>query len=115
MIEKKIMCTNLVHKFGFPIFAEIKEKVMLIVSSREFRANQRKYFELAQTGNVIIKSRNYGSFRLIPVKEDDFVLDQAELDSKIKRGIADYENGKVYKMKDGESSAAFLERMIREA
>ena len=48
---------------------------MLVISSREFRANQGKYFTLAAEGaNIILKSRNKGSFRLIPVSEDDTVL-----------------------------------------
>ena len=39
---------------------------------------------------------------------------RATLDAKIRKGIADYEAGKVYRMNDGESTEDFLGRMISE-
>ena len=87
---------------------------MVIVSSREFRANQRKYFDLARTNDVVITSRSYGSYRLVPVTDDDTLIDNTILDAKIRQGIADYEAGKVHRMKESESTADFLNRMIGE-
>ncbi len=44
---------------------------MTIVSAREFRANQGKYFSMVNSGEpVILKSRN-GSFRLVPVASEE--------------------------------------------
>ncbi len=88
---------------------------MVVVSSREFRANQRKYFDLARINDVVITSRSHGSYRLVPITEDDTLINKAVLDAKIRQGIADYEAGKVYRMKEVESSEDFLERMINEA
>ena len=88
---------------------------MVVVSSREFRANQRKYFDLARTNDVVITSRSHGSFRLVPVREDDTLIDRATLDAKIRQGIADYEAGKVCRMNDGESTEDFLGRMISDS
>lgn len=96
------------------IFAIQKRKVMVVVSSREFRANQRKYFDLAHTNDVVITSRSHGSYRLVPVMDDDTLINRATLDAKIRQGIADYEAGKVYRMNEGESTKAFLGRMIGE-
>ena len=73
---------------------------MVVVSSREFRANQRKYFDLARTNDVMITSRVHGSYRLVPVMEDDALVDRATLDAKIRQGIADYEAGKVFRMNE---------------
>ena len=87
---------------------------MVVVSSRDFRANQRKYFDLARDNDVVITSRSHGSFRLVPISQDDTLIDKATLDAKIRQGIADYESGRVYKMQEGESSESFLERMISE-
>lgn len=87
---------------------------MVVVSSREFRANQRKYFDLARSNDVIITSRSYGSYRLVPVSSSDILVDNASLEAKIRQGIADYEAGKVHRMKEGESSEDFLGRMISE-
>ena len=88
---------------------------MVVVSSREFRANQRKYFDLARIKDVVITSRSHGSYRLVPVSENDTLIDQATLDAKIRQGIADYESGRVHRMNEGESSGDFLARMINEA
>ena len=87
---------------------------MVVVSSREFRANQRKYFELARTNDVVITARSHGSYRLVPISEEDTLIDRESLDARIRQGIQDYEAGKVIKMKDNESSEEFLERMISE-
>ena len=87
---------------------------MVVVSSREFRANQRKYFDLARVNDVVITSRSHGSYRLVPISEEDTLIDRDTLDAKIRQGIADYEAGKVHRMKENESTDAFLERMINE-
>jgi len=87
---------------------------MVVVSSREFRANQRKYFDLARTNDVVIMSRSFGSYRLVPIKEEDLLIDRATLDAKIRKGIAEYEEGKVTRMNEGESMDDFLERIISE-
>ena len=54
---------------------------MVVVSRREFRANQRKYFDLARVNDVVITSRSHGSYRLVPVTEDDTLIDRAILDA----------------------------------
>ena len=87
---------------------------MVVVSSREFRANQRKYFDLARTNDVVITSRAHGSYRLVPVSSDDTLIDNATLEAKIRQGIADYEAGKVYRMNEGESTDEFIGRMLNE-
>ena len=85
---------------------------MVFVSSREFRADQRKYLEMAQTNVVVISSRRYGNYKLVPLVEDDTIISSDELDAKIQRGIAEYEKGKAIAMQEGESSEAYLERML---
>ena len=95
------------------IFAR-KKCIMVVVSSREFRANQRKYFDLARTNDVVITSRAHGSYRLVPVSEDDCLMESGILEEKIRQGIEEYEQGKVHRMKAGESVDGFLSRMIAE-
>lgn len=53
---------------------------MVIVSSREFRANQRKYFDLARTNDVVITSRSHGSYRLISVTDLDIAYAVSSID-----------------------------------
>ena len=87
---------------------------MVVVSSREFRANQKKYFDLAQSNLVVIKSRNHGSYKLIPVEDSDFIMNETELLAKINRGIAEYEQGKAIAMSAGETSEAYIARLLSE-
>lgn len=87
---------------------------MVVVSSREFRANQRKYLNLALTNDVVITSRSLGSYRIVPVTEEDLLIDSSTLDAKIKRGIEQYEKGIAHKIKNGESVKDFLSRLIDE-
>lgn len=85
---------------------------MVFVSSREFRANQRKYFDLAKSNTVVITSRNHGNYKLVPVSDNDIIIDEDTLQAKINRGIAEYEQGKVTAIAEGESMGDFLNRMI---
>ena len=87
---------------------------MVVVSSREFRANQRKYFNLARSNDVVITSRAHGSYRLVPISMDDQVIDAVSLDAKIRKGIEEYEAGQVHRMNSGESVEGFLGRLIAE-
>lgn len=50
----------------------------------------------------------------MPVRDDDNVIDHATLDAKIRRGIEEYEQNKVYRMNEGEKIDAFLDRLINE-
>jgi len=85
-----------------------------VKDSYTFKFWKRKYFDLDRTNDVVITSRSHGSYRLVPVMEDDTLVDRATLDAKIRQGIADYEAGKVYRMSEGESTEDFLGRMISE-
>ena len=110
----KKLCTILVSKQINAIFVVLSRIDMVVVSSREFRANQRKYFDLARTNDVVITSRSHGSYRLVPVSDSDTLVDSSLLDAKIRKGIAEYEQGRVHRMNDGESLDGFLERLINE-
>ena len=85
---------------------------MVVISSRDFRANQRKYLNLALTNDVVITSRSLGSFRIVPVTEKDLLIESSTLDAKIKRGIEQYEKGFAHKIKNGESVKVFLRELI---
>ena len=57
---------------------------MMIISPSEFRANQRKYFDLACTERIIIRRGNNQSFALVPTHDEGFSLTPrlaAKLDS----------------------------------
>lgn len=82
-----------------PQWYTIKFNDMLIISSREFRQNQRKYFEKADKGEQIIVQRGKDkAYALTPVSDDD-VYFNAEMVEKIKQSIKQVEQGKVKKIR----------------
>ena len=72
---------------------------MQIVTTREFRANQKKYFEMAETETILVCAVREGDF---PSKE--------EL-AAIQRGIEDIRNGNTFRMAKNESLDDFLNRI----
>ena len=81
---------------------------MQIVTTREFRAKQKKYFELAERETVFVSRKNASPI-VISVADDDDFLSKAELLS-IQRGLEDIKNGRTYRMQEGESLTDFLKR-----
>jgi len=79
------ICTILVHKI----------KVMLVISSREFRQHQAEYFERVDKGEQVIVQRGKNkSYTLTPVTVDDVFFD-AELLEKLKKSLSEVEKGEV--------------------
>ena len=71
---------------------------MLVISSREFRQNQRLYFDKADKGEQIIVQRGKDkSYALTPVSEDDLYFNAAMI-QRIKRSIEQAEEGDVKKL-----------------
>jgi len=66
---------------------------MLVISSREFRQNQRLYFDKVDQGEQIIVQRGKDkSYVLTPVSEDDMYFNE-EMVKKIKESIAEARKG----------------------
>lgn len=73
-----------------------KKNDMITISARDFRANQGKYLKKAVDGaDIILSTRDYGSFRIIPVTEEDKVYNEEELQYMIDEAIKDYEEGRT--------------------
>ena len=66
---------------------------MMIISPSEFRAIQRKYFDLACTERIIIRRGNNQSFALVPTHDEDFTL-SPRLAAKLDSVRAEVEAGK---------------------
>ena len=81
---------------------------MQIITTREFRANQKKYFDLAESETVFVARKNARPI-VISVAEDDEFLSKAEHRS-IQKGLEDIKNGRTYKMQEGETLTEFLKR-----
>ncbi|WP_281643796.1 prevent-host-death protein [Bacteroides zoogleoformans] len=81
---------------------------MQIISTREFRANQKKYFELAEKETIFVARKNARPI-VISVATDEDYLTKEELLS-IQKGLDDIKNGRVTRMHKGESLEDFLKR-----
>jgi hypothetical protein len=53
----------------------LKETKMRIVTSREFRDNQKKYFDMVDKNEQIVVKRKNRAYKLVPVTDDDMLVD----------------------------------------
>ena len=77
---------------------------MKIITTREFRENQKAYFDLAETERVIVhRGKNRKPVLLTPVDENAetalYFSDPAVL-SAIKQGIEDVKSGRITRISD---------------
>lgn len=87
---------------------------MKIVSSREFRARQKEYLDLAEEGEVVYVRRGKETmFRITPVK-DDSLMTKEEFYAKIKRSLKQAEEGKVTRMEPGQTIEEFIDKVCTE-
>ena len=95
----------------FLIQAEIQiQETMEVVSTREFRANQKKYFGMANKGeDIILKSRNWGSFRLVPISQNDIVTNKPDLTERICQAIRE-----VKLMREGKIKELSMDELLDE-
>lgn len=70
-----------------------KTRVMLVISSREFRQNQRLYFDKVDQGEQVVVQRGKDkSYALTPITEDDMYF-SAEMIERIKKSREQVRNG----------------------
>ncbi len=81
---------------------------MLIISSREFRQNQRLYFDKVDQGEQIIVQRGKDkSYALTSISENDLYLNEKML-KRIKKSIKQAEKGETIEL----SSAAEIKNLL---
>jgi len=81
---------------------------MLIISSREFRQNQRIYFEKVDKGEQVIVQRGKDkAYALTPVTGDDIYFN-AEMVKRIKQSIEQVKQGKVKRVSSPEEISSLL-------
>ncbi|MGV3601662.1 MAG: type II toxin-antitoxin system Phd/YefM family antitoxin [Dyadobacter fermentans] len=72
---------------------------MLVISSREFRDNQKKYMDLADNNQQVIIQRGKGkAYALTPVSDKDRYFMAPEVVAEIREGIEQYRAGKTIKI-----------------
>ena len=83
-----------VKKFGYQngIHYICKKRIMTVVSIRDFRANQGKYLGLAASGESVILTSRAGSFKIVPITEDDGLVSKKDFLARVdeaRKSIAD--------------------------
>ncbi|MDR3365716.1 MAG: hypothetical protein LBO71_01940 [Prevotellaceae bacterium] len=64
------------------------------ISSREFRANQKDYFNLADKGTqIILKRGRKQAYILTPINDEDLFV-SPELKERINKGVMEIKEGK---------------------
>ncbi|MBR3798277.1 MAG: hypothetical protein IKK36_05140 [Bacteroidales bacterium] len=85
---------------------------MEVVSTREFRNNMATYLGYVSSGQeLILKTRDKGSFVIRKVKEDDTLMSKEEFFAKIEEAERQIERGEYSVMKPDETLDEFLERV----
>ena len=75
---------------------------MLVISSREFRQNQRLYFDKVDNGeNIIVQRGKDKAYALTPVSGDD-VYFNAEMIKRIKESSQQAKDGKYVTLSSSE-------------
>ena len=77
---------------------------MRIITTREFRENQKSYFDMAEKERVIIhRGKNRKPVLLTPIEESeetDLYFSDPNVLASIKQGIEDVRTGKITTIKD---------------
>ena len=81
---------------------------MLIISSREFRQNQRLYFDKVDNGEQVIVQRGKDkSYVLTPVSDKDLYFN-ASMVKRIKKSLKQAEKGEVQKVTSADEIKSLL-------
>ena len=72
---------------------------MLVISSREFRANQKNYFDRIDNGEeIIIQRKGNKSYKISPITEDDTLMSKSEFLEKINISLEQIREGRSTKL-----------------
>ncbi len=71
MREIRVEFSNFVHV----MVHNLKAAKMRIITSREFRDNPKKYFEMVDNNEQVIVKQKNRAYKLIPVTDDDMLVD----------------------------------------
>lgn len=74
----------------------IKILAMLVISTKEFRDNQKNYLDKVDEGEVLLIHRGKNkSYKIVPVTDDDTLMSKEEFFAKIQRSLQQAKEGEV--------------------
>ena len=83
---------------------------MLVTSTREFREKQGQYLGRVSKGeDLVLVSRKFGSFKIIPVTDDDTLMSKEEFFAKLEMSKQEIKDGKGIKIRSREELQAYFD------
>ncbi len=82
---------------------------MCIITAKEFNADPKRFFDLAERETVIVTRSNGKSVKIDAI-DDDEMPSPEELES-IQRGLDDIRHGRTHSMLPGENLDEFIDRI----
>ncbi len=90
-----------------------KSKIMVQVTSREFRTKQAVLLDIADSGEkVIIRRKGNRTYLVMPMREDDMIL-SPELERSIEEAREEYRRGETVSFKSADEAVKYLEKSGR--
>lgn len=80
---------------------------MIVINSREFRENQKKYFDLVDQNERVIIKRKDKCYELTPEVKNDRFFDDPRLLERIEKSLQSLKDGKGIKLTDQEQKELF--------
>ena len=68
---------------------EQNNTIMVVVTGRDYRANLAKYYGLAQKGEDVVVKARYGSWKVVPITEEDVVVNKRDLRKELRNALAE--------------------------
>ncbi len=85
---------------------------MLVISTREFRANQKSYLEKVDKGlELLIRRGKNKSYKIVPVEEDDTLMSKEAFFAKLDRSLEQYKNGEYASVNSKEELKKLLDSL----
>ena len=60
---------------------------MVVVTGRDYRANLARYYGLAQKGEDVVVKARYGTWKVVPITEDDVVVNKRDLPKELRNAL----------------------------
>lgn len=78
---------------------------MTVISSREFRQNQKMYFELVDNNEQVIVQRGKNkAYKILPITQDDNLVTDSEFYRKIDNSLLQANSGNIRELTKEEQS-----------
>ncbi len=88
---------------------------MVVISGRDFRANQSKYIKIAHTGEDVVISSRAGNVRLTPVSPNDIIINRSEITpelmAKIEKARKEFREGQTLHFENAAAAQQWMDEL----